>query len=170
LPDLEVALRGLPLEKALETLALIEKLVRNTVSNPKEEKFRKIRLTNPKIAECITDVPGAVAAMVEMGWQQDGENLILPGDRKLVFEKDVRAIQNTIDHFKKEVEKDKKRRMSAAKEQDPEKEAILKQMETDRLDKAAEGPVTHASKAQKLGNGPNVMRAGDVGIGQSSGG
>jgi hypothetical protein len=80
LPPLEQALRGLPIDPATMTsLELIEKLVRNTVQQPAEEKFRKIRLTNAKIAEAITNVPGAVAAMEEMGWQKEGEEfLVLP--------------------------------------------------------------------------------------------
>ena len=52
------------------TLATMEKLTRNTAQAPAEEKFRKIRLTNPKIAEIITNVTGAVEAMGPMkaGW------------------------------------------------------------------------------------------------------
>ena len=38
-------------------------------------------------------------------------------------------------------------------------------MDQDRAEVAAKGPA-QASKAQKLGDGPNIMRAGDVGIGQ----
>jgi len=37
-------------------------------------------------------------------------------------------------------------------------------------EKEAEGPVTKSSVAQKLGDGPNIMRASDVGIGKSNGG
>lgn len=170
LPALEAALRALPLEKAIDTLVLIEKLVRNVVSNPKEEKFRRIRLTNPKIAEQLTTVSGAKDAMLEMGWIEEGENLILPSDCKLVFEKDVRAVQNTVDYFKTELEKEKKRQLAKRKQVDPDKEALLKQMELDRQEKEAQGPVTHGSKAQSLGNGANIMRASDIGIGKSAGG
>jgi len=149
----------------------MEKLVRNTVSAPKEEKFRKIRLTNAKIAEAITNVPGAVDAMLVMGWQREGEeNLVLPQGAKLVFE-DVKAILNTQDFFKKEVEKEKKRRLQELKEKDPEKEALRKQLELDRKEREASGPVTQGSKAKQIGgNGPNMMRASDLGIGQSKGG
>jgi len=172
LPDVEQALRSLPLHKALACLELMEKLVRNTVSAPKEEKFRKIRLTNAKIAEAITNVPAAVDAMLVMGWQRDGEeNLVLPEGTKLVFEKDVKGIINTQDFFKKEVEKEKKRRQQELKVKDPEKEEMRKQLELDRKEREANGPVTQASKAKQIGgNGPNMMRASDLGIGQSKGG
>lgn len=153
-------------------MELIEKLVRNTVHAPAEEKFRKIRLTNAKIAASMTDVPGAVDAMLEMGWQREGEeNLILPQGKKLVFEKDVKAILNTQDHFKTEIEKDKKRKMQERKEnQDPEKLALRQQLENDAKERAAAGPVTQSSKARHLGgNGPNMMTAGDLGLNQGGG-
>lgn len=155
----------------MATLELIEKLVRNTVHAPAEEKFRKIRLTNAKIAEAITNVPGAVDAMIVMGWQKEGEeNLILPQGTKLVFEKDVKAILNTQDWFKKEIEKDHKRKMQERKEQDPEKLKLRKQLELDAAERAAREPVTQSSKAQKLGgNGPNMKTAGDLGLNQGGG-
>jgi DNA-binding TFAR19-related protein (PDSD5 family) len=171
LPPLEQALRALPLDQALATLALIEKLVRNTVHAPGEEKFRKIRLSNPKIAEAITNVPGAIEAMVEMGWQQaDEEMLILPQGTKLVFET-VKAILETQDWFKKEVENDHKRKMQAKKETDPEKLALRQQLENDAKERAAQGPVTTSSKARQLGgNGPNMVTPTDLGMNKSQGG
>eukprot|EP00930_Biecheleria_cincta_P011179 TRINITY_DN11375_c0_g2_i1.p1 TRINITY_DN11375_c0_g2~~TRINITY_DN11375_c0_g2_i1.p1 ORF type:complete len:105 (+),score=15.09 TRINITY_DN11375_c0_g2_i1:122-436(+) len=67
LTPLQQALRALPLDKAADTLELIEKLTRNVVRNPAEDKFRHIKLTNPKIAAVITDVPFAVDILKEMG-------------------------------------------------------------------------------------------------------
>jgi len=171
LPPVEQALRGLPIDPATTaTLELIEKLVRNTVQAPTEEKFRKVRLTNAKIAEAITNVPGAVDAMVEMGWQREGEeNLVLPQGKKLVFE-DVKAILNAQDWFKKEIEKEHKRKMAERKEQDPEKLALRKQLELDAKERAAAGPVTQSSKARKIGgNGPNMMTPTDLGMNQGGG-
>jgi len=171
LPPLEQALRALPIDDMTKaTLELIEKLVRNTVQAPAEEKFRKIRLTNAKIAEAITNVPGAVDALVEMGWQKEGEeHLVLPQGKKLVFE-DVKAILNTQDWFKKELEKEHKRKMAERKEQDPEKLALRRQLELDAKERAANGPVTQSSKAQQLGgNGPNMKTAGDLGLNRGGG-
>ena len=77
------------------TLATIEKLTRNTAQAPAEEKFRKIRLTNAKIAEVITNVTGAVEAMVEMGWvkEDDGEFLVLPAGTSVSM-REVREIDD----------------------------------------------------------------------------
>ena len=60
LTDFERALRSLPLEQANDTLEILEKLTQHVVRNPREAKFRQIKLSNRKIAETITDVPGAV--------------------------------------------------------------------------------------------------------------
>ncbi len=47
-----------------------------------EEKFRKIKLTNPKIKSVIVDVPGAVELLLQIGWVRDDssgeETLVIP--------------------------------------------------------------------------------------------
>jgi len=171
LTPLEQAMRALPLDKAAETLELIEKLTRNVVRNPAEDKFRHIKLTNPKIAAAITDVPFAVDILKEMGWVEDGEGLALPASVRLAHEKEVVAIIDVKDFYKKEQEAQKRREAQARKAAlDPEKEALFKKMEEDRKEKEAEGPVTKGSKAQNIGGGGKVVTAADLGIGASGGG
>mmetsp|Transcript_75535 Transcript_75535/g.175110 ORF Transcript_75535/g.175110 Transcript_75535/m.175110 type:complete len:186 (+) Transcript_75535:74-631(+) len=170
LTPLQQALRALPLDKAQETLELIDKLTRNVVRNPGEEKFRRIKLSNPKISAAITEVPFAIDALKEMGWVEDGDGLVLPPSARLAHEVEVIAIIDAKDHFKKEEENERRRQTRARKELSADEEEVLKKMEADRKEKEAEGPVTHGSVAKKLGDGPNVMRAGDIGIGKSGGG
>jgi hypothetical protein len=170
LTPLQEALRALPLADAAETLALLDKLTRNIVRNPGEAKFRKINLTNEKIKTAIADVPNAVEILQEMGWQQECESLVLPETVRLAHEVHVVGIIEAQDHYKTEAEKEKVRQMRASKAVDSETEKLRQQIEADRKEKAAEGPVTHGSKAQKLNDGPNIMRASDLGIGQSKGG
>lgn len=167
LPPLDQALRSLPLDKAMETLELIDKLTRNVVRNPGEEKFRKIKLSNPKVAAVIAEVPGAVDAMKEMGWTEDADGLALPPTIRLVHEKEVVAIIDAKDFYKKGIEDERRRQTRASKVPDADKEALMKKMEADRKEKEADGPITQSSKMQKLGDGPNIMRAGDLGIGKS---
>eukprot|EP00928_Gymnodinium_smaydae_P081972 TRINITY_DN653_c0_g1_i2.p1 TRINITY_DN653_c0_g1~~TRINITY_DN653_c0_g1_i2.p1 ORF type:complete len:187 (-),score=65.76 TRINITY_DN653_c0_g1_i2:553-1113(-) len=166
---LQEALRQLPLDKWEATLELIEKLTRNVVRNPSDDKFRRIKLTNPKIAAAITDVPNALALLKEMGWVQEGEELVLPSSVRLVHETEVVGIIDAKDFYKKEAEKEHRRQMMERKEKDPEKELLRKQLEADRQEKAAQGPVTQGSVAKKLGDGVK-MTAGDIGIGKSGGG
>lgn len=170
LTPLQQALRALPLAQAQETLDMIEKLTRNVVRNPTEEKFKKIKLSNPKIAAAITDVPFAVDVLKEMGWVEEDDGLSLPATVRLVHEKEVVAIIDAKDYFKKEEENERRRQAAARKALSSEKEELLKKMEADRLEKQADGPVTQGSVAKKFGDGPNIMRAGDIGIGKSSGG
>merc|ERR1719361_398945 len=92
LTPLQQALRALPLHQAMETLDIIEKLTRNVVRNPKEDKFRKIKLSNPKIAAAITDVPFAVDILREMGWVEIPDGLVLPASVRLAHETEVVAI------------------------------------------------------------------------------
>eukprot|EP00406_Dinophysis_acuminata_P002419 CAMPEP_0179229098 /NCGR_PEP_ID=MMETSP0797-20121207/10160_1 /TAXON_ID=47934 /ORGANISM="Dinophysis acuminata, Strain DAEP01" /LENGTH=126 /DNA_ID=CAMNT_0020936159 /DNA_START=101 /DNA_END=477 /DNA_ORIENTATION=- len=111
LTPLQQALRALPLAQAQETLELIDKLTRNVVRNPGEEKFRRIKLTNPKIAATITDVPGAVDLLKEMGWVEDGEGLVLPPSVRLCHERDVVALIDAKDYYKKEEEAERRRQV-----------------------------------------------------------
>jgi len=170
LTPLQQALRQLPLEQAAETLAIIEKLTRNVVRNPGEAKFRKINLTNEKIKKVIADVPNAVELLEEMGWVQEGDSLELPANIRLAHETHVIGIIDAQDHYKTQAAKEYSRQVRAKKEVDDDMVKLQQQIEADRKEKSAEGPVTKGSVAQKMGNGPNVMRASDLGIGQSKGG
>jgi len=166
---LQQALKGLPLENAQECLDILDKLIRNIVRNPNEEKFRTIKLQNPKIAAAITNVPGAVDALMQMGFRAEGENLVLPAETRLLHEVEVVDIIEAKDHYKKEEETERKRAMRARKEVDSDTQALREKLEADRKEKDAEGPVTQGSKAKDLGTGTK-MTAGDIGIGKSSGG
>ena len=51
-----------------ETLATLKKVIQNTAQAPTEAKFRKLKLSNPKIKELLVDVPGALESLVQFGW------------------------------------------------------------------------------------------------------
>lgn len=170
LTPLQEAMRQLPLEQAAETLAIIEKLTRNVVRNPSEEKFRKINLTNAKIIQVIVQVPNAIELLKEMGWVQVGDSLELPATLRLAHEVHVIGIIEAQDYYKTAAAKEHARQVRASKEVTGDAEKLRQQIEADRKEKAAEGPVTKGSVANKLSGGPNIMRAGDLGIGQGGGG
>jgi len=174
LSDYEQALRGLPLANAEETLEILEKLTRNVVRTPKEEKFRRIKLTNPRIMATITEVEGATRILEEMGWVQsadvDEAMMHLPETVRLHFEVHVVKIVEARDFYKKELENERRRQHRAERDaDDPDKVALREKLEVDARERAQRGPAM-ASVAQKLGNAPNIMRASDIGIGQSRGG
>jgi len=170
LTPLQQALRQLPLAQAAETLEIIEKLTRNVVRNPGEAKFRKINLTNEKIKKTIADVPNAVALLQEMGWVSGDSCLELPTNIRLAHEVHVIGIIEAQDFYKTQAQKEQTRQVRASKEVDADTAKLRAQIEADRKEKATEGPVTKGSVAQKMGDGPNITRCSDVGIGQSQGG
>jgi len=175
--DLEQLLRALPLDKADESLEIMEKLIRNVVSNPNEEKFRKIKLTNKKINDVITAVPGAVSALREMGWvdsSSDGEPvLVLPAGVRLDFQESVVKLVEAKDFYKKEHEKERRQKHRDDRDaEDPEKQKLRLQLELDKKERdaaAANAAPTRASNAQKRPDG-KLVRAADLGIGKSQGG
>lgn len=161
-----------PLEKALKTirsegsLNTIGTLTRNVAQNPREEKYRRLRLTNQKIADAILNAEGALETMLQLGWTQEGEEfLVLPGSVQLTMTH-VRAVEAAKEALDAEAKAAAKRRIQAAsnKSTDPEKERLRMQLEADRKERAARGPVTQGSRAVNMTPGANVMTAGDLGI------
>ncbi|CAE8658368.1 unnamed protein product, partial [Polarella glacialis] len=151
LTPLQQALHALPLAQAQETLEFIERLTRNVARKPKELKFRKIKLSHPKMAAAIINVPLAVDVLREMGWVEDNEWLLLPATIRFVHENEVVAIIDAKDHFKKEAEVQRHQEIVARKGVDPEKKELMRKMEEDRKEKKVQGPVTQDSQAKKLG-------------------
>lgn len=160
----------MPLEQAQEILELLEKLTRNVVRNPGEEKFRKVKLTNAKIAAAVAEAPQMLEVLGEMGWVQEDDCMILPPSVRLAHEVHVVGIIDAKDYFKKEAENERRRQMRAGKAGDAEKDELRKQMELDRQEREAAGPEFRSSVAKKLGEGSGITRCSDVGIGQSQGG
>jgi hypothetical protein len=59
----------------MESLEVIGKLLYNCAVAPREEKYRRVKLSNKKISETIVNTPGAIEAMQALGWVQDENNL-----------------------------------------------------------------------------------------------
>mmetsp|Transcript_82385 Transcript_82385/g.150820 ORF Transcript_82385/g.150820 Transcript_82385/m.150820 type:complete len:626 (-) Transcript_82385:58-1935(-) len=83
---MERACRILPTEKAIKTLEVIEKLTRNVVSKPRDDKFRRFSLTNKAIKAAVVDVPNAIELLKSMGWVQNAEEMVLPPEVQFRFE------------------------------------------------------------------------------------
>ncbi|CAD7924159.1 unnamed protein product [Amoebophrya sp. A120] len=80
----EESLRNIPPENAEASLTIIEKLIKNVVADPTQEKFKRIKLSNPKIHLNITSVDPALEALLLMGWELlDEDTLFLPDDLML---------------------------------------------------------------------------------------
>lgn len=60
--------------KSLDCLEIMGKLLYNCAVNPREEKFRRIKLTNKRLAETLGSHPAALEALQALGWVPDEAN------------------------------------------------------------------------------------------------
>ena len=117
----------------------------------------------------ITNVPGAKEAMLEMGWKEEGECLVLPAGTSVTM-REVREIDDARAALKKWEEEEFKKRIAARnKARDPEKARLLAEMAADRAEQKARGPVTQSSVYVPRGAG-GMATATSAGCSGSSGG
>lgn len=56
--------------------------------NQGDEKYRKLRLSNPRITAAIVEVPGALDALLALGWAHDEDEpdfLVCPKSAKMTM-------------------------------------------------------------------------------------
>merc|ERR1719350_2628652 len=116
---------------------MLDKITRNVVRSPSEEKFRCLKLTNPKIASSLASAPAFLDVLLTMGWRKDGETMVLPGTVRLAHEVHVVGLIEGKDYFKKALETEKKRQLRSSKAADEDREQLIKRMKLDRVEKDA---------------------------------
>ncbi|KIZ03396.1 hypothetical protein MNEG_4567 [Monoraphidium neglectum] len=99
--EVEAAVQAVKSEQALD---VIGKLLYNAAISPREEKFRRIKLTNAKIRESIVEAHGALDALRALGWVDDPESseylVVQPG---LYFSmKEVRVVEAAKEKLRKD--------------------------------------------------------------------
>ena len=58
---------------------MLRRMIENIAKNPAEAKYRKVRLSNPKVAEGLVHVPGVRQWMGAVGWElAEDEFMTLP--------------------------------------------------------------------------------------------
>ena len=112
----------------------------------------QVRLTNEKIA-VVFAVEGAKECMFEMGWVEEGDFLVLPAGVQLSFNKEVRDIEDAKAKLKKETEQAMMRAACGKKTETPEMKRLREQLEADKRERAAQGPITKPSVAVPKGQG-----------------
>lgn len=98
----EAALAAIKSQDALE---IIGKLLYNCAVAPKDEKFRKIKLSNKKITENVVNATGAMDAMKELGWvvsEENSDELVIPEGVYFTM-KEVRMVEDAKDRLKKDM-------------------------------------------------------------------
>jgi hypothetical protein len=123
------------------SLEILEKLLYNIAVMPKEEKYRRIKLSNPKIKANIADIPEARNFLTLLGWElieEEGvEFLTLPAKKGITMAQ-VRDIQ-TAQHELSKKQKDLKRSASTASlpSNNSDQQRLREQLEADRRERAA---------------------------------
>jgi len=144
LSDFEKLLRQLPLDVGIEALDLLETITRNIVQYPTEEKYRKLRTTNEKL-QVLFGAAGHKEIMLDMGWQVDGEFMVLPKEVKLTFPKHIVKFLEAKNHYSKQRNIKKG---SAKMSRDPGQADTLQKLELDRKEaQAREEAQTRAARA-----------------------
>eukprot|EP00197_Chlamydomonas_leiostraca_P007964 CAMPEP_0202865176 /NCGR_PEP_ID=MMETSP1391-20130828/5316_1 /ASSEMBLY_ACC=CAM_ASM_000867 /TAXON_ID=1034604 /ORGANISM="Chlamydomonas leiostraca, Strain SAG 11-49" /LENGTH=133 /DNA_ID=CAMNT_0049544981 /DNA_START=108 /DNA_END=509 /DNA_ORIENTATION=+ len=91
----------------MDSLEIIGKLLYNAAVQPKEEKYRRIRLTNEKIRATIADVPTAMELLLQLGWvKEEAEEaaLVIPAG-KFMSMREVRMIEEQKERVRKDARK-----------------------------------------------------------------
>ena len=161
------------LVESVEALEMVERLFANVAKNPGEKKYRRVKFeTNAKIkaafesGKCTSEI--ALQCFLTHGWvveEEEGEDkkeriLKLPDAVQQTF-LDVREVTERKEKLQKELQAAFRRRVAARSKAAASsggcsaKEALLKQLEADKSERAAKGPVTQGSKRVDgaLGNG-----------------
>jgi len=126
LSALERLLRQLAKDGTLETLDVLERIARSVVQNHPE--YRSLRVDSDALT-ALFRVPCAVDTLGAMGWERDGETLVLPASIKLDFQTHVVSILEAKRYQAKLIEDNKK---SAKRAADPKKAELLRQVALDR--------------------------------------
>ena len=146
--------------KVKPALEMMLKMVANIAKAPADEKYRKLRLSNPKVSEGLVFVPGARQWLRAHGWQiVESEFLQLPveGDGAAQAASQQAAVAALASASAAAVEKRRLEELEARKKEAAERAAKAKRdkeelkaaMARDRAEVAARGP-SQASVAKKL--------------------
>lgn len=164
--ELQASLAKVP---TLESLAILEKLSYNIAVQPKEAKYRRLKLSNAKIAGSVVGVDGARDFLLGVGWEfqedaQDGDVLVLPAAKGITMAtvRDVQEAQRALTLKQKDLKRSASAASLPSNAGDP-KAVLREQLENDRRERAALGPVTKGSTAQALPSG-GITSAADLGI------
>ncbi|CAL5225639.1 g8495 [Coccomyxa viridis] len=133
----QAALYAVQSQAALE---LIAKLTKNVVISPTEEKFKRVKLSNPKIKAALVDTPGAIDALLAIGWlreQEPEEAMVVPKGRHFTMA-EVRMVDDAAERLRKR-QRDEARASSAQQRTAASSAAaqVRAQMEADRRERAA---------------------------------
>jgi len=101
--------------KSMDCLEIMGKLLYNCAVSPKEEKFRRIKLTNKRLAETLGSHPAALEALQALGWVPDEANaheLVVP-DGLYFTMKEVRMVEAAKEKLQKDMRSSSNKNLAA---------------------------------------------------------
>eukprot|EP00775_Hariotina_reticulata_P002985 gene2985-3268_t len=101
--------------KSLEALEVMGKLLYNCAVSPREEKFRRVKLSNKKISEVLVGTTGAVDALLALGWVPDEANPgeLVVGEGVYFSMKEVRIVEAAKERLQKDMRSNSSKNLAA---------------------------------------------------------
>eukprot|EP00882_Tetradesmus_deserticola_P001152 GHRQ01001247.1.p2 GENE.GHRQ01001247.1~~GHRQ01001247.1.p2 ORF type:complete len:134 (+),score=65.18 GHRQ01001247.1:139-540(+) len=101
--------------KSVEALEVIGKLLYNCAVSPREEKFRRVKLSNKKVADTIGSAEGALEAMLALGWEQGqaGSEELVVREGTYFSMKEVRIVEAAKERLQKDMRSSSSKNLAA---------------------------------------------------------
>ncbi len=87
-------------DQAKTCLNTIKVILSNIIKNPLEEKFRKIKMTNPNVQERVGKIPFALKLLSVLGFKEEGEFYELKSTETDLIKKVVEVIETELNKIK----------------------------------------------------------------------
>ncbi|MCQ2818195.1 MAG: hypothetical protein MJ252_13090 [archaeon] len=84
-------------EKLKNCYALIKSALKKIIENINEEKFRKLKMTNPNVQERIGSIPYAIKCLSELGFIEEGEFMICRRVNEDLFIKIIKVLEKELE-------------------------------------------------------------------------
>lgn len=87
-------------DQAKTCLNTIKVIIGNIVKNPDEEKFRKVKMTNPNVQERVGKIPFALKLLSVLGFKEEGEFYNLSSPDTDLLKKVIEVIEAELNKIK----------------------------------------------------------------------
>jgi len=181
-PALE-ELHKVPWEQKEPAIATLTKILANTVKDPSNPKFRRLRRANPTLQTKIFSVPGCAELLMAAGFEVEGDELVLPEGVDVAWILDELksfGSQELMEHARAE----RDARIAAAKAEDAkaselkgrvtggsaeDRKRLLQQLEYDRQEREMREKLAAEGYREEVGipaekKGSAVKRFADIGV------
>jgi hypothetical protein len=82
--------------QAKDCLNIVKVAISNILKSPEEEKFRKIKMTNPTVQEKLAKIPLGIKLLKSLGFVEQEEFYVLEKFEKELLENSVNLMNNAI--------------------------------------------------------------------------